>query len=92
MYRVIDMETKTQYGVDCLSIEEAECLQSEHDRSVIINTETNEIIPDTKYRVVSDRRDYGLYQSYQEACRRLNDLVFEASCSYSEEQFWIEKE
>ena len=63
-----------------------------HDGSVIVNTETNEIISDVKYRVVSDRRNYGLYQSYQEACTRLNDLVFEASCNFSEEQFWIEEE
>lgn len=87
------MKTKTQYGVDCLSIEEAECLQSEHDGSVIVNTETNEICSGVKYRVVSDRRSYGLYQSYQEAYARLDDLVFEASCNYfSEEQFWIEEE
>lgn len=89
---MIDRKTKTQYGADCLSIEEAECLQSEHDKSVIINAETNEVISDIKHRVVSDRRSYGLYRSYQEACTRLNDLVFEASCTYSEEQFWIEEE
>lgn len=51
-----------------------------------------DMISGVKYRVVSDRRSYGLYQSYQEACTRLNDLVLEASCNFSEEQFWIEEE
>ena len=51
-----------------------------------------DMISGVKYRVVSDRRSYGLYQSYQEAYTRLDDLVFEASCNFSEEQFWIEEE
>lgn len=47
---------------------------------------------DTKHRVVSDRRSYGLFQSYQAACLRLSDLIHEAAYNYSEEQFWIEEE
>ena len=57
-----------------------------------MKTKADEIVSNVKYRVVSDRRSYGLYQSYQEAYTRLDDLVFEASCNFSEEQFWIEEE
>lgn len=45
-----------------------------------------------KYRVVSDRRSYGVYNTEQEAFEILRDLEYEASCRYSEECFWIEEE
>lgn len=90
MFKVIDEITREQFGIDCLSLEEAKCLRNEHDSSVIIDLDTNEIVG--KYRVVSDRRSYGLYNTYKEALQRESDLIFEASCNYSEEQFWIEEE
>lgn len=48
MYKVIDKKSKKQFGVNCLSIEEAECLQSEHNGSVIVNIETKEIVSTRK--------------------------------------------
>ena len=45
-----------------------------------------------KYRVISDRKDYGVYETYEEANYVLKDLVFCAACYYSDEDFWIEEE
>lgn len=45
-----------------------------------------------KYRVVSNRRDYGVYETYEEAYMNLQELVCCADCYYSNEDFWIEEE
>lgn len=37
MYRVIDKFTGRQYGVDCVSAEEARCLQNEHNSAIIVD-------------------------------------------------------
>lgn len=47
---------------------------------------------ETKYRVVSDRRSYGLYDNYEDAYQRMCDLCQMASYMYSDEYFWIEEE
>lgn len=54
------------------------------------------------YRVVSDRRSYGVYQTEREANERMGDLILEQSYIYrgngfdiadvSMEDFWIEEE
>lgn len=44
------------------------------------------------FRVVSDRRSYGKFETWEEAYEVYLDLVFEASCKYSDEDFWIEEE
>ena len=37
MFRVINKFNGKQYGVDCMSMEEAECLQFEHEHAIIVN-------------------------------------------------------
>lgn len=52
------------------------------------------------YRVVSDRRSYGVYQTEEGANERMGDLILEQSCRGNEyviadvsmEDFWIEEE
>lgn len=45
-----------------------------------------------KYRVVSDRRSYGVYETKEEAIFWKNELVCEASFRCSDEEFWIIEE
>lgn len=46
-----------------------------------------------KYRVVSDRSSYGVYDTYEEAKFWRDELICEASYNYySDEEFWIEEE
>lgn len=45
-----------------------------------------------RYRVVSDRRSYGLYGDYRQAYERMDDLELEAYCNHTDETFWIEEE
>lgn len=46
----------------------------------------------TRYRVVSDRRSYGVYQDFEYAKQYCGDLALQASCYGSSEDFWIEEE
>lgn len=45
-----------------------------------------------KYRVVSDRSSYGVYDTYEEAKFWRDELICEASFGCSDEDFWIEEE
>ena len=41
MFRVLDKFNRKQYGVDCISREEAECVQNEHPNSIIVNLDVD---------------------------------------------------
>jgi len=45
-----------------------------------------------KYRVVSERRSYGVYETKEEARFWKDELQCEASFNYSDEYFWVEEE
>ena len=55
MYRVLNKHTGKQYGIDCITEEEAECLQNEHDDSIIVDLS---ISKEDRKKSVQDAWDY----------------------------------
>ena len=55
MYRVLNKHNGKQYGIDCITKEEAECLQNEHDDSIIVDLS---ISKKDRKKSVQDAWDY----------------------------------
>ena len=55
MYRVLNKYNGRQYGIDCITEEEAECLQNEHDDSIIVDLS---ISKEDRKKSVQDAWDY----------------------------------
>ena len=55
MYRVLNKYNGKQYGIDCIAEEEAECLQNEHDDSIIVDLS---ISKKDRKKSVQDAWDY----------------------------------
>ena len=55
MYRVLNRYNGKQYGIDCITEEEAECLQNEHDDSIIVDLSIGK---EDRKKSVQDAWDY----------------------------------
>lgn len=69
-----------------------EILKEYFDKKEIAAIKHSSTSNKTRYRVVSDRRSYGVYQDFEYAKQYCGDLALQASCYGSSEYFWIEEE